>query len=91
MIYWYTNTAANSPTYVCMAVGWLSSMDCIISCTLSNCVEIFGKHAQHYSKTMRQLRKQYFDFLSNLMGYDRGDSFPFDFEPNGIPFGSENR
>ena len=22
---------------------------------------------------------------------DRGDSFPFDFEPNGIPFGSENR
>ena len=25
------------------------------------------------------------------MGYDRGDSFPFDFKPNGIPFGSENR
>ena len=25
------------------------------------------------------------------MGYDRGDSFPFDFESNGIPFGSENR
>ena len=25
------------------------------------------------------------------MGYDCGDSFPFDFEPNGIPFGSENR
>ena len=23
------------------------------------------------------------------MGYDRGDSFPFDFEPNGIPFDSE--
>ena len=22
------------------------------------------------------------------MGYDRGDSFPLDFEPNGIPFGS---
>ena len=21
------------------------------------------------------------------MGYDRGDSFPFNFEPNGIPFG----
>ena len=21
------------------------------------------------------------------MGYDRGDSFPFDLEPNGIPFG----
>ena len=25
------------------------------------------------------------------MKYDRDDSFPFDFEPNGIPFGSENR
>ena len=23
------------------------------------------------------------------MGYDRGDSFPFDFEPNGITFGSK--
>ena len=25
------------------------------------------------------------------MGYDRGDSFPLDFEPNGILFSSENR
>ena len=25
------------------------------------------------------------------MGYDRGDSFPFDFEPSRIPFGLENR
>ena len=24
------------------------------------------------------------------MGYDRGDNFPIDFEPNGIQFGSEN-
>ena len=24
------------------------------------------------------------------MGYDCGDSFPFDFEPNGIPFGSKS-
>ena len=24
------------------------------------------------------------------MGYDRRDSFPFDFEPNGIPFGSKS-
>ena len=23
------------------------------------------------------------------MGYDRGDSFPFDFEPIGFPFGSK--
>ena len=32
------------------------------------------------------LRKLYFLFVSHLIGYDRGDSFPFDFEPNGIPF-----
>ena len=25
------------------------------------------------------------------MGYDRGDSFPFIFESNRIPFGSENQ
>ena len=25
------------------------------------------------------------------MGYDRGDSFPFDFKPNGILFGSKSK
>ena len=25
------------------------------------------------------------------MGYDRGESFPFDFEPNEIPFGSKSK
>ena len=25
------------------------------------------------------------------MGYDRDDSFPFDFEPNGILFGSKSK
>ena len=25
------------------------------------------------------------------MGYDRDDSFPFDFEPNGFPFGSTTK
>ena len=25
------------------------------------------------------------------MGYDRGHSFPFDFEANGIPFGSKSK
>ena len=25
------------------------------------------------------------------MGYDRGNSFPFDFEPNGIPFYSKSK
>ena len=25
------------------------------------------------------------------MGYDRGDNFPFDFEPNGVPSGSKSK
>ena len=37
------------------------------------------------------LRKLVFHFLSNLLGYDHGDSFPFDFEPNGNPFGSKSK
>jgi len=37
------------------------------------------------------LRKLYFIFLSNWMGNDRGDSFSFDFEPNGIPFGLKSK
>ena len=35
------------------------------------------------------LRKLYFQFLSSWMGYDHGDSFPFDFKLNGNPFGSK--
>ena len=34
------------------------------------------------------VKKLLFLFLSNWKGCDHGDSFPFDFEPNGIPFGS---
>ena len=37
------------------------------------------------------LRKLCFHLLSQWKGYDRGDSFPFNFEPNGIPFGSESK
>ena len=40
---------------------------------------------------LHTLRKLYFHFLSHWMGYDRGDSFPFDFQPNGIPFGSKSK
>ena len=40
-------------------------------------------------KNVYTLRKLYFLFLSNWMGYVISDSFPFDFEPNGIPFGSK--
>ena len=31
-----------------------------------------------------------FFLLSNRMEYDRGSSFPFDFEPNGFPFFGKN-
>jgi len=37
------------------------------------------------------LRKLYFHFLSNWIGYDRGDNFPFKFEPNEIPFDSKSK
>ena len=52
-------------------------------------------HKMIYDKTCRPdnnhitLRKLDFLFLPNLMGYDRGDSFPIDFEPNGFPLGSK--
>ena len=36
------------------------------------------------------LSKLYFLFVSNRMGHGCGDSFPPDFEPNGIPFGSKS-
>ena len=50
----------------------------------------------HYGRTpcideLSTLRKLYFRFLSNWMGYDHGVSIPFDFEPNGNPFGSNSR
>ena len=32
-----------------------------------------------------------FHFPSNWMRSDSGDSFPFDFEPNGFPFGSKSK
>ena len=39
----------------------------------------------------RALGKIYFHFLSYCMGYDRGDSFPFDFETNGVQFGEKSK
>ena len=48
-----------------------------------------AKEKKH-SKGPSTLWKLYFLYLSYWMGYDRGDSFLFNFEPNGNPFGSEN-
>ena len=55
-------------------------------------VDIFFRSKNSKNSTTKlsgTLRKLVFHFLSNWMGYDRGDSFPFDFEPNGISFGSK--
>ena len=48
----------------------------------------------HYGEEIRvvcTLRKPYSHFLSNWMGYDRGNSFHFEFQPNGIQFGSKSK
>ena len=37
------------------------------------------------------LRKLVFYFLSHWIGYDRGDSFSFNFEQNWFPFGSKSK
>ena len=39
----------------------------------------------------RALTKLYLQLFSNIIEYDRGDSFPLGFESNGISFDSENR
>ena len=44
-----------------------------------------------YYRTSLYAEKTIFHFLSNCMGYDCGDSFPSDFEPNEIPFGSRSK
>ena len=55
-----------------------------------------GPHDRRSTDTlcMKQkpaLRKLVFHFLSIWMGYNRSDSFSFDFEPNGVPFGSKSK
>ena len=53
-------------------------MICVEICLISGTIRV-AKYAT--------LRKLYFHFLSNWRGYGSGDSFPFDFEPNGSLFG----
>ena len=47
------------------------------------------KKGKYRGSSTYTLRKLYFHFNSNWVGYDRGDSFPLYFEPNEIPFGSK--
>ena len=52
---------------------------------------IDGKRKDPPAGIVHTLRNLYFQFLSNWMGYDHGDSFPFDYGPNGILFGSKSK
>ena len=45
----------------------------------------------YWRSSFSYTQKLLFYFLSNWMGYGRGDSFPFDFEPNGFPFCSKSK
>ena len=63
---------------------WPSSIGGVNACHLSHRLCLFSS-CNHYFK----LRKLIFHFLPYWMGYDRDDSFPFDSEPNGNPFGSK--
>ena len=55
------------------------------SCTPDHCC------FWEYTDSCEYTEKTIFPFLSHWMGYDRGDSFPLDFELNGIPFGSKSK
>ena len=46
---------------------------------------------QVFAATAVAMRKLYFQFLSHWMGYDHGDSFLLDSEPNGIQFGWKSK
>ena len=56
-------------------------------CLKMNSTNIVKAYLYAYQNVPRTLRKLHFYFLAHRMGYDRGDSFPFDFEANGISFG----
>ena len=56
----------------------------VISSTYYTNEERFGLASVIQTSTLRKL---HFHYLSHWMGYDRGDSFPFDFEPNGNQLG----
>ena len=74
--------------------GWNSPSDHRTSRTARNRIQLFVFFIlffylyKKYGFNLSTLRKLCFHFLSHWMGYDPGDSFPFNFEPNGIPFGS---
>jgi len=53
--------------------------------------ELLAGHEEATLKSgVRTMRTLLFYCLSDCMGYDCGDSFPFDFEPVGFQFGSKS-
>ena len=69
----------------------LSNRIFCIFCGLAACWCIPGNIFQTRLWHFSTLRKLHFHLLSNLMGCDRGDSFPLDFKPNEISFGSKSK
>ena len=49
-----------------------------------------SNESQNSIRMSHTFRKIDFFFLSNRMGYDRGDSFPLAFEPNGFSFDTKS-
>ena len=72
---------------------WCGTINCIITLFISyaTCACSYALRANIYPTPATGLRKLVFHFFSNWMGYDCRESFPFNFKPNGNPFGSENR
>ena len=62
-------------------------------CRIWKCVDPSYPSKWNISRpsNMGALRKLDFHFLSNWMGYDRCDGFPFDFKTNEFPFGSKSK
>ena len=47
-----------------------------------------GRNCVGLVHSCRTVLRVNFHFLTNTKRYDREDSLPFDYEPNGCPFGS---
>jgi len=75
----------NLNAYWLVCHDWQTNKWAFYQCTYA----FFFIHVESRCTSMNSLTKLCFHFLSHWMGYDHGDSFPFDFEPNGIPFGSK--
>ena len=76
------------PTPKRKILGRLGTLKISSTCTQRNLFWILSNQPRHRGVVPKiHVWKTDFYFLSNCMEYDRGDSFPYGFEPNGIFFG----